>query len=59
MKALKIFGILFFLVQFVRAQDYNVLLIPDSLKEHADAVVRFEETRIIINMRLIIYIGTH
>lgn len=32
----------------LQAQQYNVLLIPDSLKENANAVKRFEETRIIV-----------
>jgi hypothetical protein len=39
---------LILLLQKVYAQDYNVLLIPDSLKEHANVVERFNETRIII-----------
>lgn len=32
----------------LKAQNYNVLLIPDSLKENANVVQRFKETKIII-----------
>lgn len=32
----------------LNAQDYNVSLIPDSLKENADMVKRVEETRIVV-----------
>ena len=32
----------------VQAQDYNVLLIPDSLKNHADVVVRNEEYDVVV-----------
>ena len=32
----------------VQAQDYNVMLIPDSLKENADVVIRNEEYNIIV-----------
>ena len=37
-----------FAALFVSAQNYNVALIPDSLKENANAVKRFEEIRIVI-----------
>ncbi|MBV9961253.1 MAG: DUF3857 domain-containing protein [Parafilimonas sp.] len=37
-----------FCVLKLNAQDYNILLIPDSLKEHANVIERFDETRIII-----------
>lgn len=30
------------------AQNYNVALIPDSLKKNADAVTRFDETKVVI-----------
>jgi hypothetical protein len=33
----------------MKAQDYNVALIPDSLKENANAVTRFEEAKLIIH----------
>ncbi len=33
---------------FIKAQDYNVLLIPDSLIKNANAVKRFEELHVII-----------
>jgi hypothetical protein len=39
----------FYAVTFVaKAQDYNVSLIPDSLREHANVVKRFEEVHVII-----------
>jgi hypothetical protein len=39
-----IVSILIFIIAFnTNAQDYNALLIPDSLKENADAVVRYDE----------------
>ncbi len=42
-------GFLFLLFPFLmNAQNYNVSLIPDSLKEKANAVKRFEELRVII-----------
>ncbi|WP_207496665.1 DUF3857 domain-containing protein [Aridibaculum aurantiacum] len=34
---------------FVEAQDYNIALIPDSIKENAIAVTRFEERKIIVH----------
>ena len=36
------------LALFTKAQDYNVLLIPDSLTKNANAVKRFEELHVII-----------
>ena len=44
-----IFLIIFLSVTFVVcAQDYNVLLIPDSLTKKTNAVKRFEELRVVI-----------
>lgn len=37
-----------FFVSAANAQNYSTSLIPDSLKENADAVKRFEELRVII-----------
>ena len=48
MKKLIFVAIIFFSVAQLNAQDYNVLLIPDSLKKNANVVERFEETRVII-----------
>lgn len=40
---------LFLLItNYLSAQDYNVLLIPDSLTKNANAVKRMEETRVVI-----------
>lgn len=42
--------IIFFCFSFsASAQTYSIALLPDSLLTHADAVVRFDETRIIIH----------
>ncbi len=41
-------GVLIMCCFCVKAQNYNVTLIPDSLKENANAVKRFEELRVII-----------
>ncbi len=40
--------IIFFSGVVLNAQNYNVILIPDSLKEHANVVERLDETHIII-----------
>lgn len=40
--------LIMFLPSIIYAQDYNVALIPDSLKTNANAVKRFEELRVII-----------
>lgn len=47
MKKIKIL-LLLLLPFLLHAQDYNISLIPDSLKENANAVKRFEELHIII-----------
>lgn len=39
----------FWLPVFSLSQNYNVLLIPDSLLKNADAVLRFEESKIMIH----------
>ena len=45
----KLLPFLFMLIAvLVKAQDYNVLLIPDSLIKNANAVKRFEELHVII-----------
>jgi transglutaminase-like putative cysteine protease len=43
MKSLIFFSLVFFSVLSLSAQDYNVLLIPDSLKENANVVDRYSE----------------
>jgi hypothetical protein len=44
-----IFTVLFiFLYSVIKAQEYNVLFIPDSLTKNANAVKRFEELHVII-----------
>ena len=43
MKKLIFFGVIFFSALQLSAQDYNVLLIPDSLKENANVVNRYSE----------------
>jgi hypothetical protein len=47
MKKILFLSLIFFITQ-LSAQDYNVLLIPDSIKKKANVVERFEEIRIII-----------
>ena len=37
-----------FLPAYINAQEYNVALIPDSLKENANAITRFEEVRVVV-----------
>ena len=44
-----LFIILFSFAFSASAQTYSVALLPDSLLKHADAVLRFDETRIIIH----------
>ena len=41
--------IVFYCPLIVWCQSYNVMLIPDSLYKNAEAVLRFEESRVIIN----------
>src|SRR5215471_18572440 len=48
MKTFLFFIVFCFLGCVTHAQEYDVSLIPDSLKEHANVVKRSEETRIII-----------
>jgi hypothetical protein len=48
MKSVIFFSIAFFSVTQVKSQDYNVSLIPDSLKEHANVVKRYSELRFTI-----------
>ncbi|MEP6595487.1 MAG: DUF3857 domain-containing protein [Ginsengibacter sp.] len=45
----KLFVVCFTLVSaIIKAQDYNVLLIPDSLVKNANAVKRFEELHVVV-----------
>ncbi len=47
---IKYIGLIFiFFPVIVFSQSYNILLIPDSLLKNANAVVRFQETRIVIH----------
>ncbi len=41
--------IIFSFPALVKAQNYNVTLIPDSLLQNAEAVLRFEESKILIH----------
>ncbi len=47
MKLLLLFAFIAFSTNAL-AQNYDVSLIPDSLKKNADAVTRFDETRVVI-----------
>ena len=48
MKSIIFFFLLFFTATQLKSQEYNVLLIPDSLKEHANVVKRYSELRFTI-----------
>ena len=48
MKSVIFFSVIFFSVTQLKSQDYNVSLIPDSLKAHANVVKRYSELRFTI-----------